>query len=310
MRMAFTAPFGFILAAATLAVAATDDKQGKDQAKPAEMSPDYATLGSVVGAKVSMLPGEKAKNEAKKENESAAKPIGKVTDILLDCCSGEVRWAVVEFDKTLGFGGKSVAIPCDQLRWNTVEESFDLSQTDEQLKALPKFDRADAKKNGLDLSVATLAPYWPNTKVRDVPDRSKEAPPTIEIDGKKFECAKPQLVLASDVTGDALYANSEKFGTVSSGIVDRANRKLAFLIVKHGGTLGVGETEFLIPFYAACARGGEHGTEMVYTCLRSVKELEAGVMYKKPENGAVDAEAVRRAHELFAAEAPKKPAKG
>lgn len=302
MRLAFKAGIACVLATPLLAFSAIAPTK-----KPL-LAPDYCTFGNVIGAKVSMLPGQKAVNEAKKENELAGRPIGNVTDLLVDCCTGQTQWAVVAFDKTLGFGGKSVAIPCDQLRWNLKNECFDLEQTDDQLKALPAFDCADAKKNGLDLTVGSLTSYWPNTEVSIAADRTSQKRPSITIDGKHFDCAKPQLVLATDISKNAVYANSEKFGTAAGGLIDRANRSVAFLIVSHGGTLGVGATEYLIPFYALCMHGGDDGKDQIYSVLRSVKELEAGVTYKKPKTGAVDPESVRRANELFAAEAPKSPA--
>jgi len=304
MRLAFKTAIACALATPLLAFAAGTDKGGNAPKKP-QLAPDYCTFSDVIGAKVSMLPGQKAVNEAKKENELAGRPIGKVTELLVDCCTGSTQWAVVAFDKTLGFGGKSVAVPCDQLRWNTTNECFDLEQSEDQLKALPAFDCADAKKNGLDLSVATLTKHWPNTEVSVAADRSTQKRPSITIDGKHFDCAKPQLILATEITKTPVYANSEKFGAATGGLLDRANRNVAFLIVSHGGTLGVGAAEYLIPFYAMCMHNGEEGKDQVYSVLRSVKELEAGVRYEKPKNGAADPEAIKRACEMFAAEAPK-----
>jgi len=335
MSIPFKTSLGLVLSAAALSIAASPMSAEDDARKVA--TPEYCTLSSLLGAKVSMLPGAQAKHEANKEQEVAARPIGKVTDILLESDTGHSRWAVVSFDTTLGFGGKSVAIPCDQLRWNAPEDRFDLSQTEDHLKQLPAFDADDAKKQGFELSVASLSKHWPDSKFhakdgkknsdrdndndRDDNDRDdnnnadagnknneprqNQQRPSITIDGKRFDCSKPQLVLATDIMDNVVYANSEKFGAVTGGLIDHDTHAIDFLIVSRGGTLGVGAAEYLIPFYAMCTHGGNDGTEMVYSCLHSTKELEAGVRYLKPENGAVDSEAVRRAHELFAKDAPK-----
>lgn len=305
MTITFKTSVGFILAASALAVAAAPISLTDDKAQQPMPKAEYCTLGTILGAKVQMLPGAKAVQEAKKDNDAAKRPVGKVTDLLLDSGSGQMRWMVVAFDKTLGFGGKSVAIPCDRLIWNAAETRFDLEQSDDRLKELPAFDSADAKKQGFELSVASLAKFWPGDAIAPTKEPTHEQKASITIDGKRFDCAKPQLVLASDVLNNAVYANSEKFGVVTGGLVDHATHSLEFLIVARGGTLGVGAAEYLIPFYALTTHGGNDGTDQVYSCLHSVKDLEAGVRYQKPENGAVDAEAVRRSNEIFAAKAPK-----
>ncbi len=266
-------------------------------------------LSDVVGAKVAMLPGVKEQNKAAKKNENPEHPVGKIGEILLDCCSGRTQWAVVTFDKTLGFGGKTVAVPCDELHWDATNERFDLDQTDDQLKALPSFDVDDAKKNGLDLTVATLSPFWPNSatshrnddtadgKQKDV-DMTK--PSKITVDGKEFECAKPHLITSKELRNTAVYADSEKFGVIGDALVLRTDPSVAFLIVSRGGTLGVGDSQYLIPYYAACLHAGGDSKEMVYGVHRSLKELEAGVHYEKPKYGCVDAEAITRTNEMFA----------
>jgi PRC-barrel domain len=301
MTLTFKTPLGFILSVGALSIAAAPVTTVEEKAP----LPEYCTLGSVIGAQVSMLPGAQAAGEAKKDQEVAARPIGKVTDLLIDSGSGESRWSVVSFDTTLGFGGKSVAIPCDQLRWNKIENRFDIEQTEDHLKKLPTFDCADAKKRGFELSVASLVEHWPNSAVGAKEDFAAQQRPSITIDGKRFDCAKPQLMLATDIVGNAVYANSEKFGTVSGGLIDHATHAIGYFMVSRGGTLGVGGAEYIIPFYAMCTHGGNDGTDMVYSCLHSVKDLEAGVRYVKPADGAVDVEALRRANEVFAADAPK-----
>lgn len=302
MTITFKTPIALVLSAAALSIAASpmiDEKTPKPV-------PEYCTLGSVLGANVSMRPGDQAVHDAAKKNETAARPVGKVADLLIDSGSGQARWVVVAFDKTLGFGGKSVAIPCGQLHWNVAEDRFDLDQSDDKLKELPAFDCADAKKHGLEISVASLAKHWPAETARPVDDGKNQQRPSITIDGKKFDCAKPGLVLVTDIMNDAVYANSEKFGTVTGGLIDHESNRIDFLIVSRGGTLGIGAAEYLIPYYAVCTHGGNDGTDTVYSCLHSVKELEAGVRYLKPEKGAVDAEAVRRTNEAFAADSPKR----
>ena len=309
MRPLFKTVSILLFTAPVMTLAAAGDGKDSDSARKPSQASECRRISDVIGAKVSMLPGAKAVHEAAKDEKAADRPVGKITDLLMDCCSGKTKWAVVAFDKTLGFGGKTVAVPCDQLIWDAPAETFNLDQTDDQLKALPTFNCDDAKKNGLDLSVASLATYWPeaatskNHKDDDKSDESKKAP-TLTVDGKQFECAKPHLVTAKDVLHTAIYANSEKFGVVADGLIDHSKHGVAFVIVSHGGTLGVGDQQYLIPYYALCMHTGDAGTQ-VYSVNHTTKELEAGVRYQKPKEGAVDAEAIRRADEMFAADAPQ-----
>ena len=296
--------------------------------KAAPRTPDYCKLGNVIGAKVSISPSAEAVEEATKDGEVAKRPTGKIANLLLDSCDGTERWAVITFDKTLGLGGKTVAVPSDQLTWNHDHKCFDLVQSDEQLKALPSFDVDAARKDGLDRCCGDLKEYWPSSEVdphhsssaagqdrdladhpRQLDDESKngdtgsaECPP-LKVDGKTLACAAPQLIVASDLDGCEMFGHGEKFGKISETIVDRANRSVRYFVVSHGGTLGVGATKFLIPVRAICLH--KSGGDLAYSADRSVADLEAGVKYKEPQDGVLDFELARRADELFAKDIKK-----
>ena len=86
--------------------------------------------------------------------------------------------------------------------------------------------------------------------------------------------------------------------------MDRANHSLGYYIVSHGGTLGVGAAEILVPIRGICLH--QDGKELAYSVDRSVSELESGVNYKKPEHGVLDAELARRADDMFAKDIQKR----
>lgn len=294
----------FACAALALAPLLGVARAGDDASTPLSRAPDYCALGTVVGAKVSMAPSPDAVAEATKEGDVAERPTGKIDDLLIDCCDGSLSWAVVTFDKTLGVGGKTVAIPVDQLGWNPKDECFDLHQTVEQLKALPKFDVDGAKGHGLDASCSDLVTLWPDSRVgahvgaHRADARGPALCEPIEVDGKQCPAAKPQLRLASELQGATIYARGEKFGKVETCILDRANRSVRYLVVRHGGTLGVGTTDRLIPVLAVNLH--QHEGEYIHSVNRSPKELENAVKYEKPEEGILDLAAAARANEMFA----------
>jgi len=339
MKIGTTASWLLAIVIPTSLLARADDNQNSP--KSPERTPDYCKLSDYVGAKIAMYPSSESVDKAAKDNDTAKRPTGKIDDILVDSCCGSACWSVVTFDKTLGFGGKTVAVPCDQLEWNANDKRFDLRQSDDQLKALPSFDISDARKNGFDSTVANLKSYWPNSKVnfhdksgasigdRDTRndkdnDRNKNAGnndttanrdtqngdksgmqcPPITIDGDSYTCAGPELVLASDLYGTPVYARNEKFGKVDTTIVDRANHQIAYFVVSHGGTLGVGASDIILPVKGICLH--QNGKKLAYSVDRSVAELGSGVNYHKPDHGVLDLEQARRADEMFGKDIQKR----
>ena len=287
---------------------------GDRDAKSPERAPEYCKLSDVIGAKVSMSPGSEAVEHAAKEGDTPKRPTGKIDDLLVDSCNGSACWSIITFDKTLGFGGKTVAVPCDQLNWNAGEKRYDLNQSDDQLKALPSFDVAEARKNGFDSCCADMKSYWPSSKVESHKVRDSETTegenkkttecPPIMVDGKSLKCALPELVLASDLHGSPVYARGEKFGKIDTTIVDRANHSLSYFVVSHGGTLGVGAAEIIIPIRGICLH--QEGKDLAYSVDRAISELATGVQYKKPDHGVLDLELARRADEMFAKDIQKR----
>lgn len=298
LAMCFVAPIAFA------------DPYVSEQDPRTTRTPDYCVLSDVIGAKVKMHPGAKAVAEASKEGENADRPKGKVSNVLVDTCDGSVAWAVVAFDKTLGFGGKTVLVPCDLLAWNKADECFDLAQSDDQLKALPEFDADDARKNGIDGKLRAVAPHWPNAVIehrhelaerdpRAGTDRKttgsddvKKACPMVMIDERPCSCAKPQFVLATDIDSAKVHAQDGEFGKVTTNVIDRANRRIALLAVKADGD------EFLFPFDSLCLHENEKGR--AYCTAHTKAQLEAAVRYEKPDHGCIDPVAANRAKEFFA----------
>lgn len=311
-------------------------KQDPVPAKPAPMAKaaDHAFLDDVLGAKVSMAPGAEARREAAEDNESAKRPSGELQDLLVNRSSGRADIAIVSVGGFLGIGDKNVALPVHMLRWNGEKKHFDLSATEDQLKALPAIDLKDATKRGLDQEVTAIRGHWSKaglpehragvehrageiadkTKaaVEDAADKARRAAQgeTAEaaaqrpdatkgtIKGTTFTPATVHTACASDLDDPEVYALSEKFGKVTKCVVDRNTWDIPFCVVSHGGALGVGNTEYLVPFRAltACRKGNDD-----ILCLdRSVDQLKGGaVKYEKPKNGVVDPSAAERANSAY-----------
>jgi hypothetical protein len=124
----------------------------------------------------------------------------------------------------------------------------------------------------------------------------------VAVAGTTMVAIPTRLMCASEVDDYPIYARSEEFGNVSNCIVDRATSTLAFVIVGHGGTLGFGKDEYLLPFTALRLAKKEDAT--VHVVDRSATEMKSCVKYKKPAKGIVDADAAKSCCATVGAKAP------
>ncbi len=272
--------------------------------KPAQaQSPDYCSMSKILGAKVRMSPGVEAKQEAQKDGEAAKGPEGKIDDVLIDARNGSLQYAVLSFGGFVGIGDKTVAVPCSALTWNKSYERFELAASEDRLKAMPAFDLSKARKSGLDKACETVQAQWrtatgATVEASGTTGAVKEATATKKVEAKpltgtSFYLIPNRFVSATEIEGFPVYTGGEKFGKISDLLVDRHAHTLALAIVKRGGTLGIGGTEYLVPFCAlhSCTSGEER--VLCLNCESSA--METAVVYEKPKDGIVEAEAAKRA---------------
>jgi len=264
--------------------------------------PDYCSVGKLVGATVRMSPGAEARREAAKDGETAKRPTGKIDDILVDVHDGDLEYAVVSFGGFVGIGDKTVALPYSSLMWNAEHERFDIDASEDRLKALPTFDLGKSRSAGLDAACASIHEHWvPSDGATETEKRAykeaKEASSTKHeakiLEGTAFHTIPARLVCVTEIDDYPVYSAKEKFGKVSDLLVDRESQSLTLAVVKRGGALGMGGTEYLVPFRALnyCSSGDEK----VHCVNCDTAKLETAVVYEKPKNGIVEADAARRA---------------
>jgi hypothetical protein len=291
--------------AAISALAISPVLRAQDGTKSDSTKPEYCSLSKLVGAKVSMSPGAEARREAAKDGEAAKRPKGKVDEVLVDVHDGRLEYAIVSFGGFVGIGDKTVAIPVSQLTWNQAQERFEIDATEDRLKALPAFDLGKARKAGLDNACASLHEHWvPDDKASEATKEAyreaKEASArkigeAKALDGTSFYVIPARLVCVTEIDDYPVHTSTEKFGKVNDLLVDRSNHTIALAVVKRGGALGMGGTEYLIPFKALhfCTSGEER----LHVVNVDTTKLETAVVYEKPKNGDVDPEAAKRALE-------------
>lgn len=71
----------------------------------------------------------------------AGETLGEIKELMIDCESGQVGYAVLEFGGFPGLGAKLFAVPMDALRVDTQHKRFVLDIDEERLAQAPGFDK-------------------------------------------------------------------------------------------------------------------------------------------------------------------------
>ena len=296
------------MASCTMMLPAQSDSSTTRPQSPTQKqsTPDYVALNECIGAKVSMNPGAEAVGTAAEKKEPATRPTGEITDIVIATKTGRTEWAVVSFGGLLGIGDKTIAMPCSILQWNPTTKCYDAKVSHDHVKTLNAFDAKKANAQGLDDAMTAHATNWRAVVTPTTPEKSAEEAsatkaaagakradkPVVAIAGTTMVVNPTRLMCASEVDDYPVYARGEDFGKVSNCVVDRANGTLAFVIVGHGGVLGVGKDEYLVPFTALRLAKKDAATVLVVD--KSAADMASCVKYTKPAHGIVDAEAAAR----------------
>ena len=67
--------------------------------------------------------------------------LGDIKDLMIDCDSARVHYAVLEFGGFLGMGAKLFAVPMEALRLDRENKCFILDADKDRLKDAPGFDK-------------------------------------------------------------------------------------------------------------------------------------------------------------------------
>jgi sporulation protein YlmC with PRC-barrel domain len=72
---------------------------------------------------------------------SAGEKLGDIKELMIDCASSRVSYAVLEFGGFLGMGTKLFAVPMQAIKLDTENKRFVLDVTKERLENAPGFDK-------------------------------------------------------------------------------------------------------------------------------------------------------------------------
>jgi len=186
------------------------------------------------------------------ENES----IGKISDLVLEK-EGDTRVALVDVGGFLGIGSKTVALPFTDLKFSkpdaNSEPQVNVAMTKDQLKSLPKYDKA-----ALD-TASTAAPANGTATTGAAPDTTTntmaDAPPATapsdqlaaannQVTGSINRVPVSQDIAASSLMGAAVYSTDNKSIGEVGDIVFDPQGNISAVVVDVGGFLGIGKSRW------------------------------------------------------------------
>jgi len=250
-----------------------------------------------------------------------------IEDLVLDS-SGAIRLLAV---KTGGWfeDDRTVLVPLSRIRHETTRKDGEmerrcvLSMTEQELNALPRFDADEVRdKNALEARIRSVESSFPRTG-RDDEGMQRERRPGAsndsaqrgrpDGDAQTREATEASMrahgyLLASDLLELDVRASDDSFGSVSDAAMNLDRHRIDYLIVSHGGTLGIGGDEFLVPVVAARmtfeSEEGSNERKCRLALPKTVAELERGVRFEDPDGEVfIASDAAQRSHAFFGTEA-------
>ena len=285
------------------------------QAQPQWQCLDQVALSDVLGAKVRLKAKPEDRADAAAEGKVAKGPNGSIDDLIVDCRSGQATWAVVSVGGLLGIGDKEVAVPAAALLPTGARDkpTFELDATEAELKSLPAFDKKAMEKSGLEVSLQNAETTW--KKIR--PDARMQPP--VDASGRRTtgdgdtrkEAGKDTAVvnnagaiLASRIKGMKVRCSDGKeaksFGEIGSAAIDRNTQRISYVVIGKGGVLGIGETDYLVPWGAVNVITVEQ--KPVLTVAKSSTEVENAAKYQKPKEGFIGEENCKASNQYWGVE--------
>lgn len=285
-----------LLAAAPLAAQGEEPRKAPPAVQHAKefRVQDQVALSDVLGAKVRLKAKAEERAEAAAEGRAPKGPNGSIDDLVIECKNGQASWAIVSVGGLLGIGDKEVAVPVTSLlpvRTADNKPLYELDATEAELKSLPAFDKKGMEKSGVDVSLQNAETSWkkirPDARVRAV-DASGNGKPEAGV-------GHPNAILASKLKSLNLRCSDGKeakaCGEIDAVAYDMNSNTVTYVVIGKGGVLGVGETNYLIPYGATKIITVDQ--KPVLTVAKSSTEVESSTRYAKPEKGILGEENVK-----------------
>lgn len=204
-------------------------------------NPDFLSAESLMDDKVINREGE---------------DLGKFEDLMIDLAEGRIAYAALSFGGFLGMGDKFFAIPWKALSLRVHEHAFVLDIPKEVLKNAEGFDKDNWPATSRE-SLSTMynyygyQPYWQTETARgiDLPEETEaerltRTTRTADIDNSGF-------LRASKIQGEKVVnRNNDTLGKIEDIMIDLQDGRIAYIVISHGGLLGIGRKHIPIPWQA------------------------------------------------------------
>jgi sporulation protein YlmC with PRC-barrel domain len=215
-----------------------------------------AKLSALVGREVNNLHGDK---------------LGEIAEIVIDTSAGDVAYAVIAFETSLGGNDRWFAMPWRALQPAAEDGTFRLAVDETQLKDAPSFDKNQWPDMEDQHWGDTIHAYYGQSSdwgQRLPPAPAQETPYPAE---QRF--LRTSQVLRSEV----MNTDGHKLGDLEEVVIDTATGDIVYSVLAFGGFLGVDEKWFAIPWRALRPAAGFR----MYTLAVDKEVLEAAAGFDK-----------------------------
>jgi Uncharacterized conserved protein len=211
-------------------------------------NPDFLSASTLKGDKVINTAGE---------------DLGKIEELMIDLRDGRIAFAVLSFGGFLGLGDKLFAIPWQALRLKLHDHAFVFDVPKETLEKAEGFDKDNwpiTSREWLSTVYGYYGyqPYW-QTGVGAEAHGETESQRMARMGSTSVERENPDFLSVGTLKGDKVVDNAgENTGKIEEFMIDLQDGKIAYVVVSHGGILGIGNKLFAIPWQALSLRLHEH----------------------------------------------------
>lgn len=211
-------------------------------------NPDYLSA--------STLKGDRVVNEAGDD-------LGKIEELMIDLRDGRLAFAVLSFGGFLGMGNKLFAIPWQAFRLKLHDHALVLDVPKETLEKAEGFDKDNWPVTSREwlstvYSYYGYQPYWQTGVAAGMPEET-ESERMTRARRTSADRENPDFLSVSTLKGDRVVSSTgDNIGKIEEFMIDLQDGKVGYVVVSHGGILGIGNKLFAVPWQALTLRVHEH----------------------------------------------------
>ncbi|HWQ48794.1 MAG TPA: PRC-barrel domain-containing protein [Methanosarcina sp.] len=237
-------------------------------------NPDFLSASTIKGDKVVNAAGE---------------DLGKIEELMIDLRDGRLAFAVLSFGGFLGLGDKLFAIPWQALRLKLHDHAFVLDVPKDLLEKAEGFDKDNwpiTSREWLSTVYGYYGyqPYWQTgvagqtgistgmparresermarmeTERRTGMPGETESERMAHMGSTSADRNNPDFLSAGTLKGDKVVNTAgEDIGKIEEFMIDLQDGKVGYVVISHGGLLGLGNKLFAVPWQAFKLKIREH----------------------------------------------------